>query len=335
MKILLTGAAGFIGSHTLLELLKSDHTAVALDSYVNSKPEAYERVKRLTGKDFPVYVQDLRDQFALDKLFQAHKFDAVIHFAGLKAVGESVQIPLSYYRNNLESTHVLLEVMASHGCKSLVFSSSSTVYGDPERLPVDETCRLQATNPYGRTKLFLEEILRDIANADSGWRIALLRYFNPVGAHESGDMGEDPKGIPNNLFPYVAQVAVGRLSELKVFGGDYPTPDGSGVRDYIHVVDLALGHVAAVENLHNMNGAEAINLGTGRGYSVLEVIHAFEEASGQKVPFKIVDRRPGDVASSYCSADKAVKWLQWKAERDLARMCVDAWRWQRKNPNGY
>lgn len=335
MNLLVTGAAGFIGSHTLVELFKAGHSAVALDNFTNSKPVALERVKRLAGKDFPVYAQDLRDQPALDKLFQSHKFDGVIHFAGLKAVGESIQIPLRYYRNNLESTHSLIEVMAAHGCKSLIFSSSATVYGDPERLPVDENCRLQATNPYGRTKLFIEEILRDVAKADKGWRIALLRYFNPVGAHESGDIGENPNGIPNNLFPFVTQVAAGRLPVLNVFGDDYPTPDGFGVRDYIHVMDLARGHVAAAERLDTIQGAEPINLGTGRGYSVLEIIHAFQNASGVKIPYKVVDRRPGDVATSYASVAKARNLLHWAAERDLSSMCVDGWRWQTQNPKGY
>lgn len=335
MITLVTGAAGYIGSHTLVSLLKAGHDVVAVDNYGNSKPAALERVAAIAGRKFPYYELDVRDRSGLEKVFSSHKIGAVIHFAGLKAVGESVQKPLEYYDNNLISTLVLLETMRAHECLKLVFSSSATVYGAPKELPLRETAELSATNPYGRTKLFIEEMLRDLAKSDPRWRIALLRYFNPVGAHESGTIGEDPNGIPNNLFPFISQVAIGRLKELKVFGGDYPTPDGTGVRDYIHVCDLADGHVRAIECIDKCVGAEAINLGTGRGFSVLEAIAAFEKAAGRPIPYNIVERRPGDVAACYADATKAKELLGWEAKLDLAAMCRDNWNWQSKNPNGY
>lgn len=335
MVTLVTGAAGYIGSHTLIALQNAGHEVVAVDNFVNSKPVALQRAEAITGKKARTYELDVRDKQMLDRVFAENHIDAVIHFAGLKAVGESVQKPLEYYDNNLVSTLVLLETMARHDCRRLVFSSSATVYGEPKQLPLREDAGISATNPYGRTKLFIEEILRDLAKADARWRIALLRYFNPVGAHESGTIGEDPNGIPNNLFPFISQVAVGRLPELKVFGGDYPTPDGTGVRDYIHVCDLAEGHVRAIENLDKCVGAEPINLGTGRGYSVLEAIKAFEKASGRTIRYKIVDRRTGDVAACYADSEKAHRLLGWRATRDLDSMCQSNWLWQSRNPNGY
>jgi UDP-glucose 4-epimerase len=335
MNCLITGAAGYIGSHTLVSLLEAGHDVVAVDNYSNSKPEALKRVGEIAGRTFPIYEADVRDEAALKRIFAAHPIDAVIHFAGLKAVGESVQKPLAYYDNNLRSTLSLAEAMSAAGCFRLVFSSSATVYGEAKEIPLREDASLSATNPYGRTKLFIEEILRDVAHADARWKIALLRYFNPVGAHTSGRIGEDPNGIPNNLFPYIAQVAVGRLTELKIFGGDYPTTDGTGVRDYIHVSDLADGHVRAVECIESICGAEAVNLGTGRGYSVLEAVRAFEKASGHAVPHRIVARRPGDVPACYADPSRAASMLSWKAMRDLNQMCVDAWRWQSQNPEGY
>lgn len=334
MSILVTGAAGYIGSHTLVALLEAGYEVVALDNYRNSKPEALNRVRELTGRTFPMHEIDLRDKAALTKVFQAHRIEAVIHFAGLKAVGESVQKPLEYYDNNLISTLVLLETMAAQGCRRLVFSSSATVYGDAKTLPLTEDAPLSATNPYGRTKLFIEEMLRDLAKADAGWKMALLRYFNPVGAHASGRIGEDPNGIPNNLFPYLTQVAIGKLPQLSVYGNDYPTKDGTGVRDYLHVVDLAEGHVKAVANLEKLQGAEAINLGTGSGCSVLEVIGAFEKATGRKINYRMVARRPGDIATCYANPDKALRLLGWKARLDLDAMCRDGWRWQEQNPRG-
>ena len=335
MTVLITGAAGYIGSHTLVSLLEAGHDVVAVDNYSNSKPEALKRVGEIAGRTFPIYEADVRDKAALAHVFAAHHIDAVIHFAGLKAVGESVEKPLAYYDNNLRSTLALVEAMAAAGCFHLVFSSSATVYGEPKELPIREDAPLSATNPYGRTKLFIEEILRDVAHADARWKIALLRYFNPVGAHASGRIGEDPNGIPNNLFPYIAQVAVGRLAELKIFGGDYPTADGTGVRDYIHVGDLADGHVRAVECIESIRGAEAINLGTGRGYSVLEAVAAFERAAGRKLTYRIVARRPGDVPACYADPQKARERLGWQVRRGLDDMCRDAWRWQSQNPNGY
>jgi UDP-glucose 4-epimerase len=335
MVTLVTGAAGFIGSHTLVALLKAGHDVVAVDSFSNSNPLALARVEKIAGRSFAHYELDVRDRSALDRVFATHAIDAVIHFAGLKAVGESVQKPLEYYDNNLHSTLVLLETMARYNCRRLVFSSSATVYGEPKELPLREDAPLSATNPYGRTKLFIEEILRDVAKADARHQIALLRYFNPVGAHSSGLIGEDPNGIPNNLFPFIAQVAIGRRSELQVFGGDYPTADGTGVRDYIHVCDLADGHVRAIENIDKCTGAEPINLGTGRGYSVLEAINAFQAASGKRIPYRIVPRRPGDVPACYADPAKAQRLLGWKASHDLAAMCRDHWHWQSQNPNGY
>jgi len=334
MAILVTGAAGYIGSHTLVALLEAGYEVVALDNYVNSKPEALRRVREITGRAFPALEIDLRDRAALAGVFEAHHIDAVVHFAGLKAVGESVQKPLEYYDNNLISTLVLVETMALRECRRLVFSSSATVYGEAKQLPLTEDAPLSATNPYGRTKLFIEEMLRDLARADARWKMALLRYFNPVGAHASGKIGEDPNGIPNNLFPYLTQVAIGKLPQLSVYGNDYPTKDGTGVRDYLHVVDLAEGHVRAVADLEKLTGAEAINLGTGTGYSVLEVIAAFERATGGKINLRIAARRPGDIAACYANPEKAFRLFGWKARHDLASMCRDGWRWQVQNPQG-
>jgi UDP-glucose 4-epimerase len=335
MTILVTGAAGFIGSHTMVALLEAGHEVVAVDNYSNSRPEALKRVAKIADRTFATYELDVRDKPALGHVFATHHFDAVIHFAGLKAVGESVQQPLAYYDNNLRSTLALVETMAAQGCFRLVFSSSATVYGEPKELPIREDAPLCASNPYGRTKLFIEEILRDMALAEPRWKIALLRYFNPVGAHPSGLIGEDPNGIPNNLFPLIAQVAVGRLPELKVFGDNYPTADGTGVRDYLHVCDLAEGHVRAIERIESFQRAEAVNLGTGRGYSVLEAVRAFEKASGRKVPYKVVDRRPGDVAACYADPRRAKERLGWVAQHGLDEMCQDLWRWQSSNPAGY
>lgn len=335
MTILVTGGAGYIGSHTCVELLNAGWDIVVIDNFCNSKPEALKRIREITGKDFKFYEVDLLDKAGLERVFSENKVDAVIHFAGLKAVGESVQIPLRYYHNNITGTVILLEVMQTHNVKRIVFSSSATVYGVPKSLPITEDAPLGATNPYGRTKLMIEEILRDVHVSDPEWSIALLRYFNPIGAHPSGRIGEDPNGIPNNLMPYITQVAVGKLEELKVFGDDYPTPDGTGVRDYIHVVDLAVGHLKALERVLSTTGVDAFNLGTGRGYSVLEVVKAFEKASGKKIPYTIVGRRPGDVAALYADPTKAEKVLGWRAERGIEEMCADAWRWQSLNPNGY
>lgn len=334
MAILVTGGAGYIGTHTVVELLQAGLEAVVADNLVNSNAEALHRVSELTGKKVAFYRCDVRDGNAIERIFSENKIDCVIHFAGLKAVGESVRFPLAYYDNNLVSTLVLLQTMAKHSVKRIIFSSSATVYGKPERLPLDENCCLSATNPYGATKLMQEEILRDAWNADHSWNIALLRYFNPVGAHPSGRIGEDPRGIPNNLMPYVAQVACGRLPSVGVFGNDYPTLDGTGVRDYIHVVDLARGHLAALRKLREP-GVHIYNLGTGRGYSVLELIRAFERACGKKIPYEIKPRRAGDVAVCYASCGKAEKELGWKAEYDLDDMCRDQWNWQKNNPNGY
>jgi UDP-glucose 4-epimerase len=335
MKILVTGGAGYIGSHTVLALLQAGYDVVTVDNYCNSSPESLRRVGELTGRAFAVEQGDCRDRNTLSALFRKHRIDAVIHFAALKAVGESVNKPLEYYANNLGSLTTLLDVMREAGCFRLVFSSSATVYGAASEPPFAEDAPLEATNPYGRTKLFAEEILRDVAKADPKWKIALLRYFNPVGAHPSGRIGEAPQGIPNNLMPYVARVAVGTLPQLSVYGSDYPTPDGTGVRDYIHVCDLAEGHVAAIGALDQLQGAEAINLGTGRGNSVLEVVNAFAAASGRPVPYKIVARRPGDVAVSLANPAKAKTVLNWATKRDLAAMCADSWRWQSANPRGF
>ena len=335
MAILLTGGAGYIGSHTCVEMLNAGYDVVVVDNLNNSSKESLNRVEKITGKKVKFYENDVCDCDALRKIFTENKIDAVVHFAGHKAVGESVQKPLMYYKNNLESTHSLIEVMTEFGVKKLVFSSSATVYGASTEVPLVEGMPTGATNPYGRTKLFIEEILRDIYVSDKDWCIALLRYFNPIGAHKSGLIGEDPKGIPNNLMPYISQVAVGKLKELHVFGDDYDTPDGTGVRDYIHVVDLALGHVKAVGWALNNLGCEEINLGTGNGTSVLELRDAFVKASGKDVPYVVDPRRPGDLAEVYACADKAFNLLGWKAERGIEEMCEDTWRWQSGNPNGY
>ncbi len=335
MNVLTTGGAGYIGSHTCLELLNSGHEVVVADNLSNSKEESLRRVQTLAGRKLVFHKADLLDKPALAAVFHEHKIDAVIHFAGLKAVGESVRIPLRYYHNNITGTLVLCEVMQAAGVRRLVFSSSATVYGNPAKVPIAEDAPLSAANPYGQTKLMIEQILRDLQAADPSWRIALLRYFNPVGAHESGRIGEDPNGIPNNLFPYITQVAVGKLKELSVYGNDYPTQDGTGVRDYIHVVDLARGHLRALERLQARPGLVAYNLGTGRGYSVLEALAAFEKASGKKIPYRVVGRRPGDIAACYADPSLAHRELGWRAEKDLASMCADAWRWQANNPEGY
>jgi UDP-glucose 4-epimerase len=335
MRILVTGGAGYIGSHTCVELLNAGYEVVVVDNLANSKEESLRRVQQLTGKGLVFHKVDLLDRPALEAVFAAAPVDAVIHFAGLKAVGESVSIPLRYYHNNITGTLILLETMLAAGVKNLVFSSSATVYGMAETMPLREDAPLSATNPYGRTKLMIEEILRDLGVSDPTFNGVMLRYFNPVGAHASGRIGEDPNGIPNNLLPFVSQVAVGKLASLRVFGNDYPTPDGTGVRDYIHVVDLALGHVKAVEKLAANPGVDVYNLGTGRGYSVLEVVAAFEEVSGRPIPYEIVARRPGDVGTSYSDPGKALRELKWSAERNLADMCADAWRWQSQNPKGY
>lgn len=335
MKILVTGGAGYIGSHTCLELLNKGYEVVVVDNLSNSKEESLKRVQDLTGKTLAFHKVDLLDEKALDGVFAGSPVEAVIHFAGLKAVGESVTIPLKYYHNNVTGTLILCEVMSRHDVKNIVFSSSATVYGDPHTVPITEDFPLSATNPYGRTKLMIEEILSDLHRADNGWNIALLRYFNPVGAHHSARIGEDPNDIPNNLLPYISQVAIGKLSELSVFGNDYPTPDGTGVRDYIHVVDLALGHLKALEKLTSNPGTVTYNLGTGQGYSVLDMVSAFEKASGKKVPYKIVGRRSGDIAACYADPSFAKKELGWAAEKSLDEMCTDAWKWQSTNPNGY
>lgn len=335
MRLLVTGGAGFIGSHTCLELLNAGHELVVVDNLSNSSEEALVRVQEITGKPLTFSKTDLRDRPALEEAFAAGGIEGVVHFAGLKAVGESVSIPLRYYQNNVTGSLVLLETMQKFGVKSIVFSSSATVYGDPQRIPITEDMPLSATNPYGRSKLMIEDILRDLYRTDPTWDIAILRYFNPVGAHPSGLIGEAPNNIPNNLMPYIAQVAVGKLPLLNVFGSDYATPDGTGVRDYIHVVDLALGHLKAIEKLADHPGLVTYNLGTGRGYSVLEVVAAFEKACGKPIPYKVVGRRPGDVATSYADVSKARQELGWQATRGIAEMCADAWRWQSNYPNGY
>ncbi len=335
MKVLLTGGAGYIGSHTAVECLEAGHEVVVFDNLSNSSVKSLDRVAKITGRQAAFVEGDIRDRAALRRLFERHTIDAVVHFAGLKAVGESVEKPLLYYDNNIGGSVALFEVMAEAGVKTVVFSSSATVYGDPASVPITEEFSLSATNPYGRSKLVIEEILRDVAHADEGWPVALLRYFNPVGAHVSGLIGEDPRGIPNNLMPYIAQVAVGRRPHLNVFGGDYPTPDGTGVRDYIHVVDLARGHLAALNRMQALKGVHTWNLGTGRGVSVLEMVRAFEAASGRPVPYHIVARRPGDVAQCWADPSRAAHDLGWRAIHDLARMCEDTWRWQSGNPEGY
>lgn len=332
--ILITGGAGYIGSHTVVELLASGRDLLILDNLSNSNLRVLDRIQAISGKR-PAFVKaDIRDKDALLNVFRTNPITDVIHFAGLKAVGESVEQPLSYYDNNVLGSVSLFQAMADSGVKRLVFSSSATVYGDPHTVPISENFPLKATNPYGRSKLMIEEILRDLGHSDSSWRIAILRYFNPVGAHESGLLGESPNGIPNNLMPFVSQVAVGKRTELSVFGDDYPTVDGSGVRDYIHVVDLAMGHLAALDALERSSGVLTVNLGTGLGYSVLEMVRAFEKASGRAVPYKVVDRRPGDIAVCYANPLLAETLLNWKATRGLDAMCADVWRWQSRNPDG-
>ncbi|KWC08506.1 UDP-glucose 4-epimerase GalE [Burkholderia ubonensis] len=333
--ILVTGGAGYIGSHTSVELLDHGYDVVIVDNLVNSKAESVRRVAQITGKTPAFHQVDVCDEAALGKVFDAHPITGVIHFAALKAVGESVAKPLEYYRNNIGGLLTVLKVMRERNVKQFVFSSSATVYGVPERSPIDESFPLSATNPYGQSKLIAEQMLRDLELSDPSWRIATLRYFNPVGAHASGLIGEDPAGIPNNLMPYVAQVAVGKLAKLRVFGSDYPTPDGTGVRDYIHVVDLAQGHIAALDALVKRDASFVVNLGTGRGYSVLEVVRAFEKASGRPVPYELVARRPGDVAECYANPQAAADVIGWRAKFGLDEMCVDHWRWQENNPNGF
>ncbi|MFG6149954.1 UDP-glucose 4-epimerase GalE [Halobacillus sp. B23F22_1] len=335
MAILVTGGAGYIGTHTCVELLNEGHDIVVVDNFSNSHRESLQRVTEITGQTFPIYAFDLLEKEELARVFEENDIEAVIHFAGLKAVGESVEEPLWYYANNVISTVILCEVMKNYNVKNLVFSSSATVYGNPNEVPITEDHLLTATNPYGRTKLMIEDMLRDLCLSDAGWSIALLRYFNPIGAHESGRIGESPNGIPNNLMPYISQVAIGKLERLNVFGNDYPTEDGTGVRDYIHVVDLAEGHCRALEKIQTSTGVEAYNLGTGRGYSVFEMIAAFEIASDKLIPYSILKRRPGDVAACYANPIKAEKELGWKASRGIQQMCQDTWRWQAGNPNGY
>ena len=336
MTILVTGGAGYIGSHTCVELLNAGYDVVIIDNLYNSNQKAVDRIEEITGKKVKFYPDDMMDRAAVKRVFDENKIDAVIHFAGLKAVGESVHKPIEYYRTNIGSTLNLTDEMRAHGCKNIIFSSSATVYGDPAEIPITENCpKGTCTNPYGWTKWMQEQILTDIHTADPEWNVVLLRYFKPIGAHKSGLIGEDPKGIPNNLLPYVAQVAIGKLPEINVFGNDYDTPDGTGVRDYIHVVDLARGHVKAIERFAKKDGVFICNLGTGHGYSVLDVIHAFEKACGKELPYVIRERRPGDIATCYSSPAKAEKELGWTAEFDLEDMCRDSWNWQQKNPNGY
>lgn len=335
MKILVTGGAGYIGSHTTIELLNKGHEVVIVDNLVNASVESIRRVEKISGVSIPFYEVDLLDKDALSAVFEKEKVDAVIHFAALKAVGESVQKPLKYYENNITGTLNLCEVMTQHEVFNIVFSSSATVYGDPEIVPITESAPLFTTNPYGSTKLMMEQILQDLHIADARWNVVILRYFNPIGAHESGMIGEDPAGIPNNLVPYITQVAVGKLKELSVFGDDYDTKDGSGVRDYIHVVDLAKGHVDALQKLKPNDGVSIYNLGTGNGYSVLEMVEAFSEVVGHKIPYVIKERRPGDIATCYADASKAKEELGWVASKDLKAMCEDSWRWQTNNPKGY
>ena len=332
--ILVTGGAGFIGSHTVVELLNAGYNVIVLDNLVNSSRESLERVKKITGRSVKFYEDDLLDMEALQNIFEKENISSVIHFAGLKAVGESCEIPLAYCNNNITGTINLLMAMEKYNVKSFVFSSSATVYGKPESVPIREDFPLSVSNPYGRTKLMIEDMLRDIYKADTSWDIALLRYFNPIGAHESGEIGESPNGIPNNLLPYVAKVATGELEAVNVFGDDYDTPDGTGVRDYIHVADLAEGHIKALEKLSTHPGLVTYNLGTGKGYSVLEIIHNFEKACGKEIPYKITERRPGDIDMCYADPEKAKKELGWEARRDIDKMCEDAWRWQSKYPNG-
>ena len=335
MKILVTGGAGYIGSHTCVELLNSGYDIVVLDNLDNSSEKSLERVKELTGKDFPFYKTDLLDYEGTEKVFKEQKFDSVIHFAGLKAVGESTQLPIKYYHNNITGTLNLVDIMQKYGVLNIVFSSSATVYGVPKTVPITEDFPTSTTNPYGSTKLMIERILSDVYAANNNWSVTLLRYFNPIGAHKSGRIGEDPKGIPNNLLPYVAQVAVGKLDKIHVYGNDYPTVDGTGVRDYIHVVDLALGHLKALEKKTGEKGVHIYNLGTGHGYSVLEIISAFQKACGKELPYQIDPRRPGDVAECYANPEKAKRELDWAAARGIEEMCEDLWRWQQQNPNGF
>lgn len=335
MPILITGGAGYIGSHTAVELLKAGYEIIIVDNFSNSKPEVLNRIKRITSKDFKFYQIDLLDKAALEDVFASNSIDAVIHFAGLKAVGESVEIPLKYYHNNITGSLNLCELAAEYNVKKIVFSSSATVYRMDNISPYTEDMPLSAASPYGWTKLMIEQILQDVYTSDKNWSIALLRYFNPIGADESGLIGEDPKGIPNNLMPYITQVAVGKREKLNVFGNDYDTRDGTGVRDYIHVVDLAKGHIKALDKIMNSTGVNVYNLGTGEGYSVLDVINNFEKATGINVPYAVVGRRSGDIASYYADAGKALRELDWKAEKSLAEMCRDSWNWQQKNPNGY
>lgn len=335
MKILVLGGAGYIGSHTCVELLQAGYEVVVLDNFCNSSPEALTRVESITGKKITLIESDLRNKDKLREAFQEYQFAAVIHFAGLKAVGESVAHPLKYYDNNFNATVILCEVMQEFDCKNIIFSSSATVYGDAKEMPINEGAPLSATNPYGRSKLMIEDLLRDLYISDDTWKAVILRYFNPVGAHKSGSIGEDPAGIPNNLIPYVSQVAVGKLECLSVYGNDYETLDGTGVRDYIHVTDLAKGHVKALHYLLNNTGILNVNLGTGTGYSVIDMINAFHKASGRDIAYKIVDRRPGDVAMCYADPNLAKEKLGWEAELGLDRMCEDTWRWQVNNPNGY
>lgn len=335
MSILVTGGAGYIGSHTVILLIEAGYEVVIFDNFCNASKESIRRVEKIVAQKITIVEGDVRNKEDLHNVFNSHNIEAVIHFAGLKAVGESVEKPLKYYDNNVNGTAVLCEVMAEHGCRSIVFSSSATVYGDPHTTPILENFPLSATNPYGRSKLFVEEILRDLYISDNAWKIVLLRYFNPVGAHQSGTIGEDPNGIPNNLMPFIAQTAVGKRASLSVFGGDYNTPDGTGVRDYIHVMDLADGHVKALDKIAKISDVLTVNLGTGNGYSVLDMVKAFEQASGKKVPYEIVTRRAGDIAECFADPSYAKKILGWEAKKSIKEMCTDSWRWQSNNPNGY
>jgi len=334
-KIAVTGGAGYIGSHTCIELIANGYEILVIDNLSNSSREALDRVEKISGSKIDFFKVDLRDEEDLEKIFQSNKIDAVIHFAGLKAVGESTEFPLMYYDNNVAGSVILFKVMDKYNVRNIVFSSSATVYGDPESVPIKENFPLKPYNPYGMTKKMVEDILEDLYKSDNRWNTALLRYFNPVGAHQSGLIGEDPNGIPNNLTPYITQVAVGKLKELSVYGNDYKTKDGTGVRDFIHVVDLAIGHVKAIEKINQNPGLFACNLGTGKGYSVLDMVNAFEKASGRKIPYKISDRRPGDIAECYADPSFALEFLNWKAELDIKEMAEDGWNWQSKNPDGY